>query len=54
MCFGMRRVVLYKSRDGGIVQDGRRLFIAGGKDNGGVGRKKDIYTQVSAISWFNL
>jgi len=40
VCFGMRGVVLCKSRDVEIVQDAGSVFITGRKENGGVGRKK--------------
>jgi len=45
VCFGTRGVVLYKSHDVEIVQDAVCLiaggvFNTGGKENGGVGRKK--------------
>ena len=40
MCFGMRGVVLGKSRDVEIVQDAGGVYNTGGKEKGGVGGKQ--------------
>jgi hypothetical protein len=40
VCFGTRGVVLCQSRDVKIVQDAAGELYMGGKDTGGVGRKK--------------
>ena len=40
VCFGMRGVVLCKSRNVEIVQDAAGVFDTGGKQNGGVGWMK--------------
>jgi hypothetical protein len=40
VCFGTRDVLLWKSLDVEIVQDAAGVFNMGGKDNGGVARKK--------------
>jgi hypothetical protein len=37
VCFGMRGIVLCKSRDVEIVQDAAGVFNTGAQDNGGVG-----------------
>jgi hypothetical protein len=54
VCFGMRGVVLFKSRDVKIVKDAAGALNTGGKDNGGAGGRRNIYTQVPAISWFKV
>jgi len=45
VCFRMRGVVLCKSRDVERVEDAGGVLNTGGKENEGVGRKKDyIYS----------
>ena len=43
MCFGTSGIILYKSRDVEIAQDADGVYITGGIEKGGVGRKKNIY-----------
>jgi len=46
--FGMRGVVLCKSRDVKIVQDAAGVFNTGVNDNGGVGEKR---ASIYSSSW---
>jgi len=54
VCLETRGIVLYKSPDVEGLQDAGSVFNTGGKQNGGLGGRRDIYSWVPAISWANL
>jgi len=53
VCFGTRGIVLYKSRDVQSVEDAGGVLNTGGKENGGVGGKKE-YIYSSFCDWIHI